>query len=136
MNKKCQVFTPRDYVNELLDSVEYKENLYGKRIIENSCGDGNILVAVVQRYIDDCKKNGLSRTRIKNGLGRDIFGVEIDPEQYQICIDKLDAIIRKNGIQQVKWSIYNVDYLANHKATFNIQKNGVVLSATSKMSTT
>ena len=57
MNKKCQVFTPRDYVNELLDSVGYKENLYGKRIIENSCGDGNILVAVVQRYIDDCKKN-------------------------------------------------------------------------------
>lgn len=111
MNKKCQVFTPRDYVNELLDSVGYKENLYGKRIIENSCGDGNILVAVVQRYIDDCKKNGLSRTRIKNGLGRDIFGVEIDPEQYQICINKLDAIIRKNGIQQVKWSIYNVDYL-------------------------
>lgn len=42
MNKKCQVFTPADYVEELLDSVGYTENLYGKRILENSCGDGNI----------------------------------------------------------------------------------------------
>ena len=65
MNKKCQVFTPENYVIELLDSVGYTHNLYGKKILENSCGDGNILVAVVQRYIDDCKENGLSRTRIK-----------------------------------------------------------------------
>ena len=49
MNKKCQVFTPENYVRELLDSVEYTEHLYGRKILENSCGDGNILVAVVQR---------------------------------------------------------------------------------------
>ena len=48
MNKKCQVFTPENYVRELLDSVGYTHNLYGKKILENSCGDGNILVAVVQ----------------------------------------------------------------------------------------
>ena len=47
MNKKCQVFTPNDYVKELLDSVGYIDNLYGKKILENSCGDGNILVEVV-----------------------------------------------------------------------------------------
>lgn len=68
MNKKCQVFTPEDYVKELLDSIEYKHDLYGKKILENSCGDGNILVAIVQRYIDNCKEKGMSRTRIKNGL--------------------------------------------------------------------
>ena len=61
MNKKCQVFTPENYVMELLDIVGYKHNLYGKKILENSCGDGNILVAVVQRYIDDCVMNGLSK---------------------------------------------------------------------------
>lgn len=57
MNKKCQVFTPENYVRELLDSVGYTEHLYGRKILENSCGDGNILVAVVQRYIDDCVAN-------------------------------------------------------------------------------
>ena len=111
MNKKCQVFTPENYVRELLDSVGYTENLYGKKILENSCGDGNILVAVVQRYIDDCVTNGLSRTRIKNGLARDIYGVEIDPEQYQKCIDNLNGVLQKNNINSVEWKIYNEDYL-------------------------
>lgn len=83
MNTKCQVFTPEDYVKELLDSVGYTQQLYGKRILENSCGDGNILVVIVQRYIDDCLVQGLSRTKIKNGLGRDIWGAEIDPVQYK-----------------------------------------------------
>lgn len=111
MNKKCQVFTPENYVRELLDSVGYTEHLYGKRILENSCGDGNILVAVVQRYIDDCVANGLSRTRIKNGLARDIYGVEIDPEQYKKCIENLNEVLQRNNIKSVEWNIFNADYL-------------------------
>lgn len=111
MNKKCQVFTPENYVRELLDSVGYTEHLYGKRILENSCGDGNILVAVVQRYIDDCVANGFSRTRIKNGLARDIYGVEIDPEQYKKCIDNLNEVLQRNNINRVEWKIFNEDYL-------------------------
>lgn len=111
MNKKCQVFTPENYVRELLDSVEYTEHLYGKKILENSCGDGNILIVIVQRYIDDCFANGLSRTKIKNGLSRDIYGVEIDPEQYHRCIDNLNEVLRKNNICNVDWKIFNEDYL-------------------------
>lgn len=111
MNKKCQVFTPENYVRELLDSVGYTEHLYGKRILENSCGDGNILVVVVQRYIDDCVANGFSRTRIKNGLARDIYGVEIDPEQYQKCIENLNEVLQRNNINSVEWKIFNADYL-------------------------
>lgn len=111
MNKKCQVFTPENYVRELLDSVGYTEHLYGKRILENSCGDGNILVAVVQRYIDDCVAKGLSRTRIKNGLTRDIYGVEIDPEQHRKCIKNLNEVLQRNNINGVEWKIFNADYL-------------------------
>lgn len=111
MNKKCQVFTPENYVKELLESVGYTRNLYGKKILENSCGDGNILVVVVQRYIDECVKNGLSRTRIKNGLARDIYGIEIDPEQYQKCIENLNIVLKRNNIKNVKWKIFNSDYL-------------------------
>ena len=109
MNKKCQVFTPENYVIELLDSVGYTHNLYGKKILENSCGDGNILVAVVQRYIDDCKENGLSRTRIKNGLAKDIYGIEIDEEQYKKCIDNLDKVLKRNDIDKVDWKVINAD---------------------------
>ena len=41
---KCQIFTPTNYVKELLDSVGYHKNIVNKTILENSCGDGNILV--------------------------------------------------------------------------------------------
>lgn len=116
MNKKCQVFTPENYVKELLDSVGYIEHLYGKRILENSCGDGNILVAIVQRYIDDCVANGFSRTQVKNGLARDIYGVEIDPEQYRKCIENLNEVLHRNNINQVEWKIYNTDYLRWNEA--------------------
>ena len=111
MNKKCQVFTPENYVRELLDSVGYTHNLYGKRILENSCGDGNILVAVVQRYIDDCRENGMSRTKIKNGLAKDIYGIEIDKEQYEKCINNLNDVLKRNNIGNVDWKIVNEDYL-------------------------
>lgn len=111
MNKKCQVFTPADYVEELLDSVGYTENLYGKKILENSCGDGNILVAIVQRYIDDCHRQGISKTKIENGLEKDIYGLEIDPKQFQKCIDNLNEVLKKNKIKAVDWNIWNDDYL-------------------------
>jgi len=121
MNKKCQVFTPPDYVEKLLDSVGYKHNLYGKKIIENSCGDGNILAVVVQRYIDDCISKGFSVTKIKNGLSNDIHGVEIDSEQLSKCIVRLDAIAKHNNINAVKWNISCLDYLKmldSHKYDF------------------
>lgn len=52
MNKKCQVFTPLNYVGKLLGSVGYTESLFGKKVLENSCGDGNILIEIVKRYLN------------------------------------------------------------------------------------
>ncbi len=115
MNTKCQVFTPLDYVEKLLDTVGYTSNLYGKRILENSCGDGNILVAIVKRYIADCKANGLTNIKIKHGLEKDIVGYEIDPKHYATCIKNLNQLVDTFGIKSVKWGIYNEDYLRDVK---------------------
>lgn len=111
MNKKCQVFTPENYVAELLDNIGYTQNVHGKKILENSCGDGNILVVIVQRYIEDCMRQGFSKIEIRNGLERDIYGVEIDPEQYNKCIFRLNEILERNHIEAVRWNITNEDYL-------------------------
>lgn len=111
MNRKCQVFTPQDYVEKILDDVGYISNLYGKKVLENSCGDGNILAKVVERYIADCRAQGISRTKIKNGLKRDIVGVEIDKEQSKKCIERLNKILKDSNIQQIRWQIYTADYL-------------------------
>lgn len=111
MNKKCQVFTPKDYVEKILDDVGYTSNLYGKKVLENSCGDGNILSKVVERYVADCRAQGLSRTKIKNGLKRDIIGVEIDKDQSTKCIERLNKILEDSNIQKITWQIYTTDYL-------------------------
>lgn len=119
MNEKCQVFTPENYVKELLDSSGYINNLYGKKLLENSCGDGNILTAAVERYIIDCVTNGFSKKQIAIGLERDIYGIEIDPKQYEKCIKKLNDVLQKKGISPIKWHIYNTDYLRwNEKLIF------------------
>lgn len=111
MNKKCQVFTPRDYVEKLLDSIDYKHDLYGKKVLENSCGDGNVLSVIVKRYIDDCKIVGMSHEEIKCGLERDIVGIEIDKNQVEKCLEKIGKIAEDNDIYGVKWKIINKDYL-------------------------
>ena len=81
----CQVFTPTENVKELLEWCDYRENLYGKKVMENSCGDGHILQEVVRRYIEDCLKNKFSTDKIKDGLNNDIYGIEYDQEQYHKC---------------------------------------------------
>lgn len=108
---KCQIFTPDDIVKDMLDYLGYSENLYGITILENSCGNGQFLKEIVIRYIKDCKRRGLSRTKIKNGLGRDIFGIELDPIRYQECIDTLNAITDGFNIKRVAWQIKQADAL-------------------------
>lgn len=111
INKKCQVFTPHEYVQKLLDYVGYANDLYNKKVAENSCGDGNVLVEIVNRYIIDCLNHGLSTLEIKLGLERDIYAAEIDQNHINNCTCKLNALVGKYGIVDVKWNIYNGDFL-------------------------
>ncbi len=111
MNEKCQVFTPDDYVEELLNSVGYAEDIFKKKILENSCGDGQILMIIVDRYIHDCRTHGLTNDEIRDGLSNNICGIEIDSVQYNKCIQKLDNLAEKEGIGKVKWNVINEDYL-------------------------
>lgn len=111
MNKKCQVFTPYEKVIELLDKVGYTKNLYGKKVIENACGDGNILKEIVGRYILDSLNKNMDLYTIKIGLENDIYGAEIDKEHYENCIKNLEGIANKYNIFNVSWKILNTDIL-------------------------
>lgn len=108
---KCQVFTPEKYALKLLNIIGYKNNLYNKKIMENACGDGNILVEIVRRYIRDCKKCGMNLFDIKKGIERDIYGAEISAFHHKRCIDRLNNECKKHGIDNVKWNIYLGDVL-------------------------
>ena len=108
---KCQIFTPIEVVNTMLDYIGYSANLYGKSFLDSSCGKGAFLIEAARRYIIDCQSNGLSRTKIKNGLGRDFFGIELDPFLYQECLNSLNELTDSFNIKRVTWQIKHADAL-------------------------
>lgn len=109
--KKCQIFTPEENVKELLNWVGYNKDLYGKKVIEPSCGQGNILMEVIERYILDCLNKKYSKDKIREGLARDIYAIEYDPAHYTICLDNVNSILHKYNIDRINWNIYCEDSL-------------------------
>ena len=108
---KCQKFTPIALVNTMLDLVDYKTNLIGKTVLENSFGSGNILKAVVVRYIESAIGEGVNRKCIADGLSRDIYGIELDKVLYRKCVSDLNAILKSYGIPAVQWRLFNKNAL-------------------------
>lgn len=109
--KKCQIFTPEKNVKEMLDWLGYENNLFGKKIIEPSCGQGNILVEIVERYIIDGLNKKYSKKKIREGLKMDIYAIEYDPIQYIKCINNVNKILNKYNIEKINWKIYCEDFL-------------------------
>lgn len=108
---RCQIQTPIKYVNQLLDQAEYATNLMGKKVVENSFGQGNIIYEIVNRYIQDAFQRNYSRERIKKGLESDIIGYEIDPKCVEICRTRLNNLVQSYGISGVNWDLRNFDFL-------------------------
>lgn len=111
MNKKCQIFTPNNIVDLMLDEIGYCNNLSCKKFLENSCGNGNILCKVVERYINDGISQDRAKNEIKKGLEIDITGFEIDPVKIEECISRLNEIAKKYEITDVCWNVKCSDYL-------------------------
>ena len=111
IKEKCQIFTPDKQVKRMLDLASYTNNLFGKKFLENSCGNGQILAQAVKRYIDDCKKKQYSKMKIKRGLEQDFTAYEVDKKRIEECIIKLDAVLAEYKIENVSWNIINQDYL-------------------------
>lgn len=113
MAENCKVYTPKEYVIEVLDAIGYINNLHGMTVLENSCGIGDILCTVVERYIVSSFQDGFTLQETKTGLESDICGTEIDHVSVVECKKNLSAIAEKYGIIDVNWNIIECDYLRN-----------------------
>ena len=111
MANNCKIFTPDSYVTELLDIAGYSRELMGRSVLENSCGDGNILKEVVRRYIVDSLERGYTSEEIVIGLERDICGVELEQEHADRCRENLDQEAENLGVHGVNWNIICGNYL-------------------------
>lgn len=112
INKKGQVFTPKDYVQELLDEVDYQgKGILGKIFLENSVGSGNILLEAVHRYLIAAKVSSMDNTTFKSKLEHNFIAFEIDQEIIEECKYKLDELVLRFGIENIQWNIINENYL-------------------------
>ena len=109
--EKCQKFTPSDLVQTMLNLAGYTCRLAGHPVLENSFGSGNILTAIVKRYIDSCIAEGMARDAISKGLSKDIYGIELDSVLFASCKEKLNAIVTAYNLPPVDWHLYNCDSL-------------------------
>lgn len=110
-DRNDQVPTPVKYVEEMLDRIAYKDNLAGKKVLENSCGEGHILLSIVKRYLTDAKRLGLSVQETVRGLEEDIIAFETDIKLIEICRNRLNDACAAAGIYGVNWNILNQNFL-------------------------
>lgn len=112
MFNKCQIFTPEEYTRKMLDIIGYNgKSIIEKKVLENSCGDGQILKIIVEKLINEMVKSDMSNLEIKEVLKDNVIGFEIDENVYSQCIDNLNAVAQLYNIENVQWSVYNEDYL-------------------------
>ena len=104
---KCQKFTPDTLVETMLDLAGYTTDLMGKTILENSFGTGNILKAIVARYIKSAIILGYSKDAVSLGLSRDIYGIELDKGLFDNCICELNDIVSQYALPAVNWKLFH-----------------------------
>lgn len=120
---KCQKFTPDQLVQTMLDLAGYSTQLMGKTVLENSFGSGNILKAIVTRYIESALKQGIDKDAISRGLSEDVYGVELDNELFNHCIGELNSIVKEYELPIVNWKLYNDNALTK---TFGIKFDYII----------
>ena len=113
--KKCQIFTPTEIVNLMLDKVGYNKGIFGKKIIDNSCGNGNFLVEILRRFLQEAKRKKVSKKDIKYNIEQCIVGYEIDVVKYNECIQRLNEVALEYKINDICWNIHCVDGLSVDK---------------------
>lgn len=109
-----KIFTPEIIVNKMLDEVNFKENLLDKLILEPSFGDGNILYAIVQRVLNECKLKDISNIY---SILDNIYGIEIDKELYEKCLIRLNNLLIEYGYECYTWPNLYCDDLLLHNFT-------------------
>lgn len=95
----------------MLDAISYKTNILNKKVLENSIGNGNIMLRIVDRYINCAIEANISSNDIKKGLEKYIFGYETDSKLLDECINRVNSLALHYGLVGIHWNFFNEDAL-------------------------
>ncbi len=109
-------YTPEFIVNNILDLSSYHgQSILKKHVIDNSCGNGAFLIAIVNRYCNEFLKTRNDLLLLSKELSTYIHGIEIDNIECQKCIQNLNKIVEKYGLNSINWDITCADTLTINK---------------------
>jgi len=94
VKQTAEVFTPHWLVEEVLEKLPQETWGEGKTFLDNSCGDGNFLVAVLAR------KLGAGHEPI-DAL-KTIYGTDIMKDNIQQCRCRLLEVVSLSGVRITK----------------------------------
>lgn len=93
---RYDIYTPDKIVDYLLSSVGYVRGaeILNKHFMDNSCGNGNILVHAVKRYIDVYIDIHGNYEGLENDIAKYFHGIEIDDIACNECISRVCDAVR------------------------------------------
>ena len=101
VRERGEVFTELREINNILDlTADAHRNYKDQRILEPACGNGNFLVVILERRLNDIKKSFKKNDQdgtefaILTALST-MYGVDIMPDNIRECHDRLRTIIEK-----------------------------------------
>ena len=82
-----KIYTPDYLVKIILNQGNYVDgNINKKHVIDNSCGDGQFIVHIVDRYVNDFFKHSNNISELKNQLETYIHAIEIDKDEINLLV--------------------------------------------------
>ena len=107
-----KIYTPDYLVEDILNQGHYIEgNINKKHVIDNSCGDGQFMIHVVDRYCKDFLKTGKSAKELKKQLEKYIHAIDIENDELETCISRCEKVANMYEVFDVKWDFINADTL-------------------------
>lgn len=108
-----KIFTPDYLAKQILDFGHYfGQGIIKKHIIENSCGDGQFLIQIVDRYCNEFQKKSKNIAELKNDLETYIHAIEIDKEELTVCKRRCTKVASLYGVtDDINWDFHHADAL-------------------------
>lgn len=126
--KKGAFFTPPELIRRMLDKLDDK-NLIGKTVLDPTCGDGNILIYVLNEKVVQGES--------VNDAVKEIYGIELDEGYHRQCKERIyrEAVklaeelgedLDDNLEEIIAHHIYNGDALDEESYAFEKRLPGYV----------
>lgn len=108
-----KIFTPDYLAKQIMDLGHYYgTSILNKHVIDNSCGDGQFLIQIVDRYCTEFLKKSTNIDELKNNLETYIHGIDIDNDELIVCKERCSQVAAIYGIEsEISWDFHNEDAL-------------------------